>query len=175
MKKLLILTILFLNLISCKKIEKLSEFSLELESELQIAADQSINVPIHLAVNEIILDDEYFENNDTSKDLLEEAKLKKVILSLDAPQGSNFNFLTDIDFYIEANGLPKIRVAWKNDLTNDDKTQIFLRILSENMVDYLKKDKIFISADIINDEQIDRNLQIGVNLSFQISGKALEK
>jgi hypothetical protein len=175
MKKILIIIILFFQLTSCEKVDKLTDFSLELNSDLSIDADQALHTLIHLDQNEIILNDEAFENNDTSRDLLEEVKLKDVILSIDNLSGNNFNFLTDIDFFIEAEGLPKIRVAWKNNMPDENKTQISLETLNENMVDYFKKDKLYISADIITDEEILRNIQVGVILSFNVNGKSLGK
>ncbi len=169
MKKILILSLLFLTVISCEKIEKLTQFSLDYTGSFNVAADLATQTPIDLQDLVFNIDDKRFEDYDTSKELIEEATIKKINISIEPTQTATFDFLTDLDLYIEANGLPKIRIAWVNNLDNTGSQNIELNHLPDNLAEYFKKDDFKISALILTDEVLNQAVTFDVNLSFYIN------
>jgi len=78
------------------------------------------------------------EKNNTSLDLLDELKLKSVIISFANDSISNFNDIENIEFYLSANGNPEVLIASKNPIL-DNQNSLSLDINnSENLANYIK-------------------------------------
>jgi hypothetical protein len=52
-----------------------------------------------------------FKNSGYSKDQIDSVHIQRFTLSIREPAGSNFDFLSSIRFYAEADGLPRVLVA----------------------------------------------------------------
>ncbi len=169
MKKILIISLLFLMFTGCEKIEKLTQFSLDYTTSFTVTADLDTQTPINLQDVVVNIDDKRFDDYDTSKELIEEATIKTIELKLDANQTTTFDFLTDIDLYIEADGLPKVRIAWQNNMTDTGAQTVVLKNLSDNLAEYFKKDSIKISAVILTDQVLTQDVTFDVKLSFYIN------
>src|SRR5216684_3557461 len=55
-----------------------------------------------------------FQNNNTNKDHVAEARLTRLTLKIVSPTGATLNFLSTVEFDIGAQGLPTIRIAEAN-------------------------------------------------------------
>jgi len=173
MKKLLILiTLLFFGLISCEKIDNLTQFHVNYDANLYIPDNLPTDTIIHLEESSMIILPEDFENNTTSKDLLENVELKELIIKTN-DSTANFDFLSDIEVYIQAVDLPKIRIAWKNDIENGLGNELELETLTDDVSEYLKTDRIMISADIKTDEALSEPLSVNVYFDFLVDAKVL--
>ncbi len=180
MKKLLILSFLFLTLSACDKIDQEVQFSTDYTATFKIPADQPAGTPLSLEEVELNVDDRIFENNHASKDLLEEVRLKKIKLEINPQLNNNvsqlnLDFLTDAALYIEADNLPKVRIAWINDLTDQQSQSIELNFLSDNLSDYFKKEafKLFliVSTDQVLNQKVFIDVQITADFNTKILGR----
>src|SRR5437867_12532154 len=54
---------------------------------------------------------EQFQNNNTRKDHVVEARLSKLTLKVVTPVGDPLSFISTIEFHVSANGLPDVRIA----------------------------------------------------------------
>ena len=173
MKKILTLTILFSMLFSCEKIDQLTQFTFQNTYEFIVPADTPVNTDIQLSQIPVELDNSALEAHDTSKDLLEEVSLDKVSLEITNPTTANFDFLKDLALYIEADNLPKVRVAWKTNLQNGQGNTIELDILKDNLVPYFKGDNIKISISIKTDEPIVDDITVQTKVVYFVDAKVL--
>jgi len=173
MKKLLILTtLLFLGLVSCEKIDNMTQFHVNYDANLYIPDNLPTDTLIHLEESSMIILPEDYEVNTTTKDLLENVELKELIIKSN-DSIVDFDFLTDIEIYIQAVDLPKIRIAWKNDIPNGLGNELELETLSDNVSEYLKADRVMISADIKTDEELAEPLSVNVYFDFLVDAKVL--
>lgn len=78
------------------------------------------------------------EKNNTSLDLLDELKLKSVVISFEDDSLSNFNAIENIEFYIAADGNPEVLIASKNPILDNQNTLNLDVNNSENLANYLK-------------------------------------
>jgi len=173
MKKILTLTILFSLLFSCEKLDQLTQFNLSYDLEFDIDSGIPAGTSIQINDLELPIDVSDFDANNTTKDLLEEVKIETIELRILKPETANFDFLSDVDLYIAAEGLPKIRLAWKNDIPNGVGQVLTLDVLSDDLSEYLKKDAIQISADFITDEELTDPVTIQIHLVYFVDAKIL--
>jgi len=174
MKKILFLSILFLSLVSCEKIDKKTQFSVDYSTSFQMPADMTTQTPVDLGTFSLIWDNNIFDDYKTSKDLIDNASLKTIVLEINDNASQNFNFLKGIEIYLKADGLPTLRIAWKNILQNLSENSLQLEHLSDNLSEYFKKDKVQIKIMTINDavlsEPVDINVKISVYIDAQLLG-----
>ncbi len=173
MKKLLILLMLFsFNLFSCEKIDNLTQFHINYDINLYVPDSLPVDTLVHLEQSSIAILPEDFEANTTTKDLLEKVELTEVKIKIN-DSTANFDFLTDIELYIEATDLPKVRIAWSNDIADGIGDELELETLNDNIMDYFKQDKISISADIKADQELSKTIPVNIYFDFLVDAKIL--
>jgi hypothetical protein len=174
MKNLGLLIMLMIALNACDKIDKLTQFDLHLDTEVTIPAGLPANTPYNIPTIDIPLDtNSEFENNNTAKELIEEARLKEMKLSVTDPANGNFNFLKDIEIYISTDNLPEIKVAWIYDHPNDNQKILVLDTSDQDLTEYLKSDQISIRIHTVTDEVLTRDYTIKIDYTFFIDAKIL--
>jgi len=174
MKKIIILIISFISFFSCKEIDKLTQFNLDMETMVTINAGLPVNVPFDILTPPIPTQStQTFENNNTSKDLIEQAKLKRMKLSITAPSNGNFDFIKDLEIYISADGLPEKKIAWEYDHQNDGNNTLNLETTTVDLKDYIKKDAINIHVKTVTDELLTQDYEIKIEYTFFINAEIL--
>jgi len=179
MKKILFLSILFLGLSACEKIDKFTQFSVDYSTAFDMPIDATTQTPLELGTFTLGSDSDIFSEYDTSKDLIDKATLKNIELSINNntnnSSAQNFDFLTDLEIYLLADDLPTLRVAWKNDMQNTGDKNFELEHLSDNLADYFKKDKVKIKIMAKTDEVLSQPVTVDVKLSVYIDAQLLGK
>ncbi len=175
MKKILIFSFLFMGLVACEKIDKFTQFSIQTETGYEAPADTTTQTPIELGAKPLIINSEIFDDYQTSVDLIDKATIKTIELQIDQPQHADFNFLTDIEIYIEADNLPKIRMAWKNNLQNDQLQSFTPEYLPDNLSEYLKSDNLKMSIVLVTDEVLTQPVRFKVKTAFYINAELTGK
>ena len=178
MKKIIqsftILSLLLLVCNSCKKIDQFTQFSMDFNNEIVIPSSTGISLPINLLTPELETNSEStFEVNDTRKDLIEEIRLTSLILTLNAPNNADFSFLESISVYMNAQDLPEVEIAWKDDVPDNAGNQISLNVSNEDFKEYIKKDEFSLRVNTITDEILTSDHQIDIASSFFIDAKIL--
>ena len=175
MKKILIFSFLFMSLVACEKIDKTTQFSINTEATFEVPADMATQTPIELSAMPLVIDSKIFEEYNTSIDLIDKATIKNIEFQIVNPQNADFNFITDIELYIEADNLPKIRMAWKNDMQNDQLQSFSPDYLQDNLSEYLKNDHLKMSLVLLTDEVLQQSVQFKVKTGFYIDAELIGK
>lgn len=171
-KLISILILLTILISSCKKLEKLTQFNLAFNESITIPATSGINLPFNILTPEISSNSEAaFEINDTRKDLIEKINLFKMTLTLNTPTNGNFDFLKNIELFINADGLNETRISYKLDMANENKKQINLEVSDSDLKEYIKKDKFTLRCATTTDEAISQDHNIDVNYVFFVDAK----
>jgi hypothetical protein len=177
MKKYLIYTpsLLFICLTagSCRK-GRLSQFEIVYEEEFVVSQGASLSIPFIInSPDREINSEAEFESNDTRKDKVEEIKLTGLKLTIDSPVNKEFDFLKDMEIYIDAEDLPKLLLAAKKGITNSVGNEIELEVSNEDFKEYIKKDKFSLKMRTVADEQHTEDLHIKSRSVFFVDAKLL--
>ena len=175
MKNSGIIFIVFLLLLSsCKKVDKTIDFDLNYQTNFVVNKSIPIQTltnitsdPVATHINDIL------DSKNSSLDLVNKIKLTKVKLTIIDPANENFDFLSDVDLYLEASGLPKIRIAWKNQMVNNLGSTIELILLSDDLQSYFKKDDVTLELDVNKDEMTSQNITIKTEVFLEAEADLL--
>lgn len=111
--------------------------------------------------------------NDTRKDLIEEIRLNSLTLNLDSPNNADFSFLESISVYMNAQDLPEVEIAWKDNVPEDAGSQISLNVSNQDFKEYIKKDEFILRVNTITDEILTSDHKINIASDFFIDAKIL--
>ncbi|WP_010520851.1 hypothetical protein [Aquimarina agarivorans] len=161
---------------SCEEVlDRFTKFEINNESSFTIAATTLIDTPVALNTPEIESNENNeFSNNNSRKDLIESAKIRRMELAIESPAEGSFNFLNEIELFINAEGLEETRIASKFDIENTDSKTLMLDVDSDTeLSQYLKKDKYSIRVRAVTDQTINEDYEIKVNSKFFIDAEVL--
>ncbi len=160
----------------CKKADKLTQFYLDYHETVTIPASSGINLPFNIISPDVTTNSESsFEVHDTRKDLIQEIKLKTLMLTITSPSGSTFSFLKSVDLYISAPGLSEIKVASKENIPANVDNTLSLDINNIDLKEYIKSDKFTLRLNTVTDEIITSDQQIDIYSVFYVDAKLFKK
>lgn len=157
---------------SCKKIDKLTNFYIEVREDLVVnpynAVDETLDFWLFTAqITEIGLFDEY----NTSVAATDKIALSEFELLLLDPDNQNLEFIESIEVYFVNAIDDPLKVGWLDVLPENADKQVELNFTSDNL-----KDRLLHSDNVVNvriktksNEKIDITLQL--NYSFYISSE----
>ena len=175
MKKILVFSLLWILLFACENEDKQIQFNVKTNTTFEVPADASIQTQIELDAKSLIINKSIFEDFNTSKDNIDKATIKDIKLNISSLQNINFDFLTDVELYIEATDLPKIRIAWLNNLQDDHLQSLNLEHLSDNLSEYIKNNEVKISLILLTDEVLTQPVEIEVEATFLVKAEVMGK
>lgn len=165
--------------VSCKLIDKLTQFNVPYSTEFTIPATTVVGLPIPILGIEqptsiTTNSSQTFTNNNTRADLLEKVLLKKLVLTIISPSGQKFDFLKSAEVFVSADGLPEIKVASIDNI--DDATvgsSIEMTPGGDNLKEYLKKPEITIRVAASADKTTSAAINIKIDATFFVDAKIL--
>ncbi|MDO6818414.1 hypothetical protein [Zobellia sp. 1_MG-2023] len=174
MRKFLLILTVFATLTSCDKLDELTKFDLDYNSQVTIPSSAGIDLPFDMFTPDMETNsDSQFEVNDTRKDLIEEIKLTKLELEITSPDDSDFSFLESIEIYISAEGLDEIMIASKEEVDENIGDVLDVDVIDVDLKEYIKKDKFNLRLNTVTDELISTDHEIDVNSTFFVDAKIL--
>lgn len=173
--KILLLSIVFTTFNSCKEIDKLTQFDIEYSTQFTIPSTIGINLPFNIPTPDITTNiSKELDNEQTNKDLIEQLYLKNLELKILTPNNKTFGFLKHIDLYIKTENLEKVKIAYKNNITNSTGKRLTLDIVKDlDIQEYIKEDSYSIETEITIDEITLEKIKIEAFLKFWVDAKIL--
>ncbi|MEO9892163.1 hypothetical protein [Aurantibacter sp.] len=158
---------------SCSKLDELTKFNIDYETEVTIPASTGISLPFDIFTPDTETNSESkFESNDTRKDLIESIKLTKLQLDITSPDDADFSFIESIEVYINAEGLDEILIAYKEDVS-ETASILDLDVTDIELKEYIKKDSYSLRLNTVTDETLGQDHEIDVNSTFYVDAKIL--
>jgi hypothetical protein len=166
--------IIFLLMIGCKVVDKLTQFNMEFNSSIVIPASTGIDLPSDIRTPDVVTNSEStFAVKDTRKDMIEEVNLTSLKLTITLPANGNFNFMKSIRVYMSAEGLPETKIAWKENISNGVGSVLDLETSDEDLKEYIKKDNFVLRMNTVTDELITTDHHIDIHSVFFVDAKVL--
>lgn len=172
--KIIMFCLVLLGIAGCKRIDKLTQFNIEIDDIVVVPSSTGINLPFNIITPDISTNSEStFEVNDTRKDLVEKIVLTKLVLTINTPTNEDFSFLNSINIYISADGLSEVQVAWKDSISGNGEKTINLDVSNADLQEYIKKDKFSFRLNAVTDEILATDYQIAIHSVFFVDAKIL--
>jgi hypothetical protein len=170
----IILILLITSWIGCKKVKKLTTFTMDYQSTVIIPSSTGINLPFNLFTPDMPSNSEAtFAVNDTRKDLIEQIKLNKLDLKISSPQNGDFGFLKSIEIYITAEGLAEEKIAWQNNIPDNAGNILILETSQADLKEYIKKEKFNLKVKTVIDQLMSKDHHIDINSQFFVDAKVI--
>ncbi len=172
-KKLIILSTLVFLLFGCKKLHELTQFDMDYDTSITIPSTVGINTPFNVPTPDISSNSEStFESNNTNKDMVEKIVLKSMRWTIASPKGEDFSFLKSVEIKISAEGLDDLKIAWQDNIPQNDTTFTF-ETSDKDIKEYLFKDKYKLKVSTVTDEIITKDVKIDIHSVFFVDAKIL--
>lgn len=173
MGKYVLILIAAIILASCSKLDELTKFNMDYNTQVTIPSTTGINLPVDILTPDTETNSEStFESNDTRKDLIEEIKLTALQLNITTPTESDFSFLESIDVFISAEGLDEIKIASKT-MVPETVSTLDLDVTDIDLKEYIKKDTYSLRLNTVTDEAMNQDHEIDVKSTFFVDAKIL--
>lgn len=174
MKKFLLIFSLVSVFISCDKLDELTKFEMDFDQTVIIPSSSGVDLPFDVFTPETETNSSSeFAVNDTRKDLIEEIVLKKLIMSVNSPEGEDFSFLESIIIYMSAEDLPEIKIAWNEEVAANPGVQLDMITTTEDLKEYIKKDSYTLRLKTVTDEFLSTDYEIEIASTFFVDAKIL--
>jgi len=171
---LIALLLLCVGIVACEKLDEFTQFKMDYDSSVVIPSSTGLNLPVDLFTPDVKTNSESkFAINDTRKDLIEEITLDELELTISSPDGEDFSFLKTIDIYIEAEGLPKEKIAWHDDVSSVVGSTLSLETAQVDLKEYIKKDEFTLMTEVVTDEALKSDHTIDIHTVFNVNAKIL--
>ncbi len=173
MKNLIIILVLLLPLVSCKK--KLTQFFMDYHSEVIIPATLTSSLPLSLQTPEITTNSEAeFESHDTRKDKIESIYLQELTLTIVSPSNETFSFLNSVEIFVSSPQQTEQKVAFKLGIPANVGNVIKCDLSEIDLQEFIKDDTFKIRVKTVTDETIPQDVTVDVYSNFFVDAKLLK-
>lgn len=170
-----ILFILIFTFYGRKLIDELTHFDIEYNFTFTLPAFGGINLDnLNIESPDVVNDIEStFEINDTRKDLVESATLKKFNVTILEPTDAKFTFLNKIEIFVKAEGLDEKLIAWKDNIPNNIGNYLELETTSSDLKKYLTSDAIRVRLKTTASSPLTEDLLLDLKSTVEVDAKIL--
>lgn len=159
---------------SCKKIDKLTQFTIPYDESVTIKSTTGIGLPFDILTPDISTNSEStFALNNTRADLVQQIKLTKLTLTITSPSGGDFSFLKSIAIYISASGQPETKVAWNDSIPANPGKTIELQTTDTDLKNYIKQSSFTLRLNTVTDKLLTSDYKIDIHAEFFVDAKIL--
>jgi len=170
----LILSIFVLAFYGCKIIDELTHFDIDYNYTFTLPALGGLNLPEEIESPDVENNTEStFEINDTRKDLVERATLKKFTVTILEPLDADFSFISKVEIFIKTDALKEKLIAWKDNIPNDIGNYLKLETTSSDLKKYLTSDAIRVRLKTTSSEPLTEDLLLDLQSTVEVDAKIL--
>jgi len=156
----------------CEALNSLTKFRMDYDKEFMIPAGVPADIPYDVPSPYFPTNSaQFFEDNNTSPDLVESCKLEQMYAVITSPAGEDFSFVQTISIYLGAKQLPEIKVAYKENVNATD--TLFLETGNDELKQYILQDSIRLRVQLLTDEETQQELNTKVHGRFLVDAKIL--
>jgi hypothetical protein len=170
-----ILFILIFIFLGCKIIDELTHFNIDYNYTFTLPAFGGINLDdLNIESPDVENDTgSTFEINNTRKDLVERATLKKFNVTILEPISAKFTFLNKIEIFVETDALDAKLIAWKDNISNDIGNYLVLETTSSDLKKYLTSDTIRVRLKTTSSSPLTEDLLLDLKSTVEVDAKIL--
>ena len=170
----LVIVSIVITLTSCEKINSITNFNLQYNTDVTIPSSIGIDLPLDLLTPPVNTNSETeFESHKTTKDLVKEIYLEKVAIKVTSPPNRDLSFLKSIHIYIRAEGLSELLLASAENIPDEVGTSLNLEISGDDFKAYIKKDSYTLRVNAVTDKLISQDVELDVASEFKVVARLI--
>ena len=156
-------------------IDELTHFDIDYNYTFTLPSFGGINLDnLNIESNDLENDTEStFEINDTRKDLVERATLKKFNVTILEPIDAKFTFINKVEIFVETDALEEKLIAWKDNIPNDIGNYLELETTSSDLKKYLTSDAIRVRLKTTSSSPLMEDLLLDLRSTVEVDAKIL--
>ncbi len=175
---LVIVVGLLLGVSACKKaddiVDSFTHFSFETDYVVKVPVTPISGIPVQFVTPDIAThSDEVFTNNKTRADLVEKINLTGLTLTVQSPEDGDLKFLKSVDIYARAEGLPDVRIAYKDNVPDDVGGTLALDVTGADLTGYFKKVTYQLKIGVVSDQPVTQEYAVNAHGTFAVDAKVL--
>jgi len=169
---LFVLTLFLLS--SCKLIDGWTHFEIKYSSAVKLPQDLDVNKSEDVYPDQIAADlEDKVESEGYDPDKIESVELTDLKLTIDAPSGVDFSFLTSAELFMSAGDIPEKKVAWKDEVPAGVGNTLKMKTTSSDLKNFLKQEVVTLRLNILTNTGIASDYYIGIDTKFLVDVKIL--
>jgi len=170
----ILLTILFI-FVGCSVIDELTHFDMDYNYTFTLLAYGGVSLDnLDIESNDVENDTEStFEINDTRKDLVERATLKKFNVTILEPIDAKFNFLNKVEVFLRTDDIEEKLIAWNDNIPSDIGNYLKLETTNSDLKKYLKSDAIRVRLKTTSSNPLKEDLLLDLKSTVEVDAKIL--
>ncbi len=169
-----VLSLAIICLASCKKADKVAQFTVTDKTELKIVAGAAAQSPFDLYTPPVFSQaSKELTFNNSKVEMLESVILKEFRMVISQPLGKSWEFLKNIEVYIDADQLPEKKIAFEAEIPDHINTTLLLKTEDVQLTEYLKKGTYIIKTRLITDQDIAQDIDVIITTKFAVDAKVL--
>jgi hypothetical protein len=170
--------LLLLLVVGCKRedsfVDRLTQFNFETDYVVRVPASPISAVPLTVVTPEIkTYSDVAFSSNKTRADLVERIHLKELVLTVKTPTNGTLTFLKSVDIFAIAEGLPEVRVAYKDLVPANIQGTLSLDVTNAELKEYFKREKYSLRIVVTSDEAVMEDYAVNAHGVFFVDAMVL--
>ncbi|MBK6266434.1 hypothetical protein JKA74_15420 [Marivirga sp. S37H4] len=169
--------ILLFMLTACnldEKIKDVTTFNITNNVNFSIPSSAVVDLPVDLNTPDVSSSSQQsFENNNTRADLVENANLKELTLTITSPEARTFKFLRSVKIYISNDTKGETLLAEKNEIPTDIGSILELETTGANLDEYIKESTYDLRYDVVIRESVNSTTEINAKMVFEVRAKIL--
>ena len=156
-------------------IDELTHFDIDYNYTFILPSFGGINLDnLNIKSNDIKNDTEStFENNDTRRDLVERATLKKFNVTILEPIDAKFTFINKVEIFVKTDALEEKLIAWKENIPDDIGNYLELETTSSDLEKYLTSDAIRVRLKTTSSSPLMEDLLLDLKSTVEVDAKIL--
>ena len=160
---------ILLSVASCKKIEELLTFNVNVENNFTVSASGPLSVPFDILTPQVTTNSsQQFQNNNSDINKVKDIKLTKVDLQIVSPAGKTFSFLQSVHIYISTNASDEIELAYLDNISSTA-TAISLTPTSATLDKYVKASSYSLRTKVVTKQALTQDVEIKNLCQFKVT------
>jgi hypothetical protein len=150
-------------------VDQLLTFTVSNETSFTIASGFPLNTASEIITPDVTTNSSTeFQNNNTNANLVKDAKLKELKLTITNPSDKTFSFLKSIHLYISTDANDEIELAYLDDI-NATTNVLNLTVSGAKLDKYIKAPSYKIRTKAVIKETLTKDITVKAEMKFRVT------
>ncbi|MFE3870582.1 hypothetical protein ACFX5F_05045 [Flavobacterium sp. ZS1P70] len=164
-----LITLLVLFLASCNVVDQLLTFTISNQTSFTIASGFPLNTASEVITPDVTTNSSAeFQNNNTNANLVKDARLKELKVTITNPTDKTFSFLRSIHLYISTDSTDEIELAYLDDI-NSTTNVLNLTLTDAKLDKYIKASSYKIRTKAVIKETLTKDITVKADMKFRVT------
>lgn len=153
----------------CKLLDELRTFDINYDVDFTIPSSTIINLPIDIPTPPTTTNSEQrFEDEGVESEWIDSIRLTGLTVTINSPQGEDFEFLEDISLFMNADGQQEVLIAEKVPVPSGSGSQIELDVTGVDLYPYISQNSFSLRTQVTTDQAMTQSVDCTARLVIEV-------